>query len=1137
MVTADRLIALSHHGNTLAAFALRVPSWEGGMGDAVPEGDVERPSDPDETIDAAEPAREPAPSSLPRDVIAATRDYPQLVTIARDHYVISGEIAKGGIGRVFEARDLRLGRQVAIKELLPKNRDFARRFEREARVTARLQHPAIIHVYEAGVWPGGEPFYAMPKVSGRSLDKVVAERATLAERLALLPTVIAVADALAYAHNENVIHRDLKPANILVGEFGETVVIDWGLAKELGAPSDPKESMRLRLRASPEETVSGGVVGTPAYMSPEQANGAAVDQRVDVYALGALLYKVLAGVAPYSGETAKVVIELVKAGPPRPVQELVPDAPPELVAIVSKAMARDPDDRYITASSLAQDLKRFETGQLVGAHRYTFWQHVSRFLRRHRITVTVGAVALVVLLVVAVISVQQIVSERNRAEKERTLAVGRRFQLLEEFAREELLRGRPGVALAYLTGAAADGKPTARRGFLIADAMRPFVAELAYHDVGKGQAAVAVSSEGAYVAIAGTNTVSLLTSTDVLVRTFSTTSPTRVVAFDPASTRIAAGGEDGIAYVWKLDGTLVATLTGHLGAITDAVFSPDGRTLVTTGNDATVRFWNLATRQAHVSQCHDEAVVSARYSPDGTKVVTASADTTACVLSADGTIQKKLRGHVAGVNAATWSPDGQYIVTASDDGTARVWNADRGKPALNALSHAGSSTVNVALMTSDRRVITAGSDLGVHIWELPAEIPIDGPAPAARQLKILPGHGGAIITGELSRDEQQLVTGAFDGLAIVWDLGSLQPLGQFEHADVVTAARFVPLLHRLATGSRDGTARLWDTTTAEVPHEPLDSKIRALAVSSTHVLAAGTEDSVVRLIRAGEPDTNLQGHTESVLALAFDARGKRLISAGKDASAFVWDTSTREHVASFGNFAEPVQALALESDDDTLVAVIGTHIELWSVAHTRKLRDLVPPPVAPMVEVAGIALGADGVVAAVSKNGSLVVWDRNGKATGQHDESTPYTSLAFAPDGRSLVVGGLGFAHVWRVDDGKLGKKQFSIEGPTNAVRAVGFTADGSRVITAGDDGRAQLWDAEKGKQLGIRGSHGQAVTAIAVDGDTLWVASGDSGALGAWDIHVERESAADLDEFMKNKHILEHLDHDDVVRPIGAQP
>src|SRR4051812_42071852 len=387
------------------------------MGDAVRDGDV-RAADPEDTIDAIDPAAETALSPVVASATPA-RDYGQLTTVDRRHYLVVGELAKGGMGRVLEARDLRLGRAVAIKELLPKNRDAARRFEREARITARLQHPAIIHVYEAGVWAGGEPFYAMPKVSGRSLDKVVAEKKTLAERLGLLPNVIAVADALAYAHNENVIHRDLKPANVLVGEFGETVVIDWGLAKDLGSPSDAKESLQLRLRANAEETVSGSIVGTPAYMPPEQARGDAVDQRADVYALGALLYKVLAGVAPYVGDSSEDVLELVKTTPPTPIEELAPDAPKELVAIVGKAMARNPDARYITASAVAQDLKRFETGQLVGAHHYTVRQLISRWLRRHRVAVAVGAAALVAMVTLGVISVGRILQEKRHAEIER----------------------------------------------------------------------------------------------------------------------------------------------------------------------------------------------------------------------------------------------------------------------------------------------------------------------------------------------------------------------------------------------------------------------------------------------------------------------------------------------------------------------------------------------------------------------------------------------------------------------------------------------------------------------------------------------------------------------------------------------
>src|SRR5260221_5022333 len=252
-------------------------------------------------------------------------------------------------------------------------------------------------------------------------------------------TRIAVADALAYAHSQRVIHRDLKPSNVLVGEFGETVVIDWGLAKDLGAAKDgdARESLVFATRVLEQDTVSGSVVGTPAYMPPEQARAEPVDQRADVYALGAMLYKVLAGVAPYVGESSKEVLELVKAGPPPVVSEREPGTPADLAAIVDKAMARDPKHRYVTAVAFAQDLKRFQTGQLVAAHRYTTPELAWRGLKRYRVWVA----AAVVLAVVAAVFVRRIVVEKARAE------LGR-IALLDERGPTEPLEGHAGAALA-----------------------------------------------------------------------------------------------------------------------------------------------------------------------------------------------------------------------------------------------------------------------------------------------------------------------------------------------------------------------------------------------------------------------------------------------------------------------------------------------------------------------------------------------------------------------------------------------------------------------------------------------------------------------------------------------------------------
>jgi serine/threonine protein kinase/tetratricopeptide (TPR) repeat protein len=388
----------------------------------------------------------------------------ELPIVPAAHYRADREIARGGMGRIVAAEDQRLGRAVALKELLEPAPEQLGRFQREALITARLQHPGIVPVYEAGRWPSGEPFFAMKLVSGRPLDQVIGDAAALEDRLALLPRVAAATDAIAYAHSQRVIHRDLKPANILIGEFGETVVIDWGLAKSLddaeglqadhrvarpARPATPVErptdhgAPRAAMRPAPPAhapgspppisalrsstlTVAGAVMGTPAYMAPEQARGAPVDQRADVFALGAMLYHLLAGVPPYNARTATDVIAAAAAGKVVPLIEVERGAPPDLVAIVQRAMAPLPIDRYADAGELATELRRFLTGQLVSAHRYTAVQRIDRFIRRHRAAVTIAAIAAIGFAAGGTFAVRRIVHERDVADQARQLADIRR---------------------------------------------------------------------------------------------------------------------------------------------------------------------------------------------------------------------------------------------------------------------------------------------------------------------------------------------------------------------------------------------------------------------------------------------------------------------------------------------------------------------------------------------------------------------------------------------------------------------------------------------------------------------------------------------------------------------------------------
>ena len=349
----------------------------------------------------------------------------------RERFETRGELGRGGMGRVTDAYDRALDRPVAIKEMLSSGGVELVRFEREARITARLEHPGIVPIHDAGRTADGTPFYVMRRIDGRPLDQLIT--AELDARLALIPNVLAACDAVAFAHARGVIHRDIKPTNILVGPFGETLVIDWGLARELATADGASSALPP---SDPKLTRAGTVAGTPGFMSPEQARGETVDARADVFALGATLFFVLAGQLPYGGSSATEMVDLAGAGREPDWRKLPRDAPPELRAITKKAMAMTTGARYPDAGALAADLRRFITGNLVGAYDYGLGARLARFVRRHRAAVAVAAISAVIVLVGAVLAVRGIVAERDGANAARGRAQLAADRLLVQHARE-----------------------------------------------------------------------------------------------------------------------------------------------------------------------------------------------------------------------------------------------------------------------------------------------------------------------------------------------------------------------------------------------------------------------------------------------------------------------------------------------------------------------------------------------------------------------------------------------------------------------------------------------------------------------------------------------------------------------------
>ncbi|HEX5064064.1 MAG TPA: protein kinase [Kofleriaceae bacterium] len=370
-------------------------------------------------------------------------------------YTINHEIARGGMGRVVDATDTVLGRTVALKEALSLDPDALRRFQRETRITARLEHPSIVPVHDAGVSISGQPFYVMRKVGGRPLEELVAHRESLNTRLALVPHVVAAAQAIAHAHTRGIVHRDIKPSNILVGDLGETIVIDWGLAKGIDEADEPDSPIQRVIENDDAiKTRAGIVFGTPGFMAPEQLRGKPVDERCDVYALGATLYHLLARRPPHHAKGADEMMKAAVKGSPTPLAQIVDGVPPELITIVDKALAHDAAHRYQDAGALAEDLQRFLTGQLVASHYYTPRERVMRFIRQHRNSVLIATGAVIALIVLAAVFIQQIREERDIAAEQRQLAV--REKQRAEKQREEVIEKSRELVLNNARHSAAD---------------------------------------------------------------------------------------------------------------------------------------------------------------------------------------------------------------------------------------------------------------------------------------------------------------------------------------------------------------------------------------------------------------------------------------------------------------------------------------------------------------------------------------------------------------------------------------------------------------------------------------------------------------------------------------------------------
>jgi WD40 repeat protein/serine/threonine protein kinase len=1007
-----------------------------------------------------------------------------------DRYEILGEHGRGGLGRVSRAHDKDLGRDIAIKELLSRGHVQELRFVREAMVTARLEHPGIVPVYEAGRWPDGTPFYAMKLVSGRPLRALIAERKTVDERLGLLHHVVAVADAIAYAHGRNIIHRDLKPANVIVGEFGETVVIDWGLAKDLSDSVENVTGGGMRGSGDNQLTSAGSVLGTPAYMAPEQERGESVDQRADVFAIGAMLWELCSLQKVPPANVAQRHRLLRRAGIDR-----------DLIVIIDKAIDPDPLGRYADAGALAADLKAFKSGARILAREYSLSALLSHWTRRHRaLAVSVLAFSILLVLSVAALGVLYQSSSQNAR-----IAQQRLVKSYVQQGRHSLLDGRSAEAVAYLSRAVRGGESSPNVGFMLARAAQSRLMERVTLTSGGGRMwSGRFSPDGRQVVTTHDHDARIWhAQTGELLFTLPHEGLVFEAAYHPQGKKLITSTRQGTLRVWDpATGGLIQTLAPPASEDTQAsyirlVMSTNANIVgVAARERGLIHLWDLATSRlvTTIERGEHHLVSAVAFSSDDRWLVVMERD--AVQVFETAAWKPVLRIPVLEVNAMEGDPTGLRLVTATRRGDVSIWDLASGVRTQH-LMEAGEPLSAVAF-SSDGSLVAAGGELGtVALWHTRTG------EPAAR----LDNHRGMVTWLEFDRSSTSLLSLGADRSLVVSDVETGAVLSTLEGPRAfLRAAHFDPTGQQVVGASWDGTARIWDArpsyrrwTSKTIGREcgvgvrPDDDR-KLLAVScgdaGTHVWDTSRDALVAEL-----PGTTAVGGWFNS-ATAVISAASNLVAIPRGSVVELYHLPSGRHARTVTH-ESPVTSIAFASQGDVLVSgstdgavlVTGGGLALTSL-----------PSSATAIDVVGFV--ADGRVITADQGGRLRVYDGAGAIVAELALPGRVRAFRSSPDSRRLVTIAStalpGASVLWDLD------RYIAIANigdDKNKIFSARFEAHGHEILTASNDGVARLWDSTTGRLLqSYVGSSEYLLDAARSPDGSMVVTAGGMGVLRFWD-------------------------------------